>query len=102
MHRTELITAQETLALANMLRIGMSPEDAQRLAGDMSSVLDYVRKLDEIDATGIDPMGVGLGGFAELREDVPGESLPLEELELLSGGSFDPQAEAFVTKPIFS
>lgn len=102
MSRTEIINAQETLALAEMLRIRISQEDALRLANDMSSVLDYVRKLDELDVSGVDPMGVGVAGYAELREDVPGESLPVEELELLSGGSFDPQTNMFVTKPIFS
>lgn len=96
-----LIDATETMALAEMLRIHISPEDAQRLSGDMSSVLDYVRKLDELDVSGVDPMEVGAGGYAELREDVPGPCLTPEELESLSGGAFDPQAGAFVTKPIF-
>ena len=96
-----LIDAKETLALADMLRIKISAEDAERLSGDMSSVLDYVRLLDEVDVTGVDPMGVGFAGYAELREDVPGESLPVEDLEMLSAGKYDTQLEAFVTKPIF-
>ncbi len=97
-----LIDAKETLALAEMLRISISNEDALRLAGDMSSVLDYVRKLDELDVSGVDPMGVAFGGYAPLREDVVGPTLPPDDLETLSGGSFDPQAGMFVTKPIFA
>ncbi len=97
-----LIDAKETRALAEMLRIKISDEDADRFSNDMSSVLDYVRRLDELDVSGVDPMGVGLAGYAELRDDVPGESLPVEDLETLSGGSFDPQLGAFVTKPIFA
>ncbi|MCC8180813.1 MAG: aspartyl/glutamyl-tRNA amidotransferase subunit C [Planctomycetes bacterium] len=97
-----LIDAKETLELATMLRIKLSDADAQRLSGDMSSVLDYVRLLDELDVSHVDPMGVGAGGYAELRDDVPGESLPLEDLETLSAGAFDMQLQAFVTKPIFS
>ncbi len=96
-----LIDAQETLALADMLRIKLSPEDAERLSGDMSSVLDYVRLLSEVDVEGVDPMGVGFAGYAELREDVPGESFTAEDLEMLSAGKYDPQLRAFVTKPIF-
>ena len=96
-----LIDAKETLALAEMLRIKLSEADAARLSNDMSSVLDYVRLLDELDVADVDPMGVGLGGYAELSDDVPGPSLPVEDLETLSGGSFDPQLEQFVTKPIF-
>lgn len=95
------IDATETMALAEMLRIHISPEDARRLSGDMSSILDYVKKLDEVDVSGVDPMGVGKDGYAELREDVPGKCLSQEELLGLSGGAFDPQAGAFVTKPVF-
>jgi aspartyl/glutamyl-tRNA(Asn/Gln) amidotransferase, C subunit len=97
-----LIDAKETLALAEMLRIRITSEEAERFSKDMSSVLDYVRKLDELDVAGVDPMGVAHGGFAELREDVIGQCLPIEDLETLSGGSFDSQAEMFVTKPIFA
>lgn len=97
-----LIDPKETQALADMLRIGISEDEAKRFAADMSSVLDYVRLLDELDVSGVDPMGVGAGGYAYLREDVPGESLSPEDLESLSGGSFDPQLGMFVTKPIFS
>ncbi len=96
------IDAKETLALADMLRISISLQDAQRLSEDMSSVLDYVRHLDELDTSGIDPMGVGLTDFAPLREDVPGVSMTMEELESFSGGAFDPAVNAFVTKPIFT
>ena len=96
-----LIDAKETLALAEMLRIKISESDAERLSGDMSSVLGYVQLLDKLDVSGIDPMGVGLGGYAELRDDTPGESLPVADLESMSGGAFDSQLQAFTTKPIF-
>lgn len=96
------IDAEETMALAEMLRIRIAREDAERLSGDMSSVLDYVRLLDGVDVSGVDAMAVGAGGYAELREDAPGRSLSVAELESMSGGNFDPVAEAFVTKPIFS
>jgi aspartyl-tRNA(Asn)/glutamyl-tRNA(Gln) amidotransferase subunit C len=95
------IDAKDTLALADMLRIKLSDADAERLSRDMSSVLGYVRLLDEVDVTGVDPMGVGFSGYSELREDVPGESFSTEDLEMLSDGTYDPQREAFVTKPIF-
>lgn len=96
------IDVTETLALADMVRIKISQEDAQRLSKDMSSVLEYMRLLDELDVSGVDPMGVGMAGYAPLRDDVPGPTLSMEELETLSGGSFDPQLSAFVAKPIFA
>ena len=92
----------ETLQLAEMLRIRLSESDAERLADDMSSILDYVRTLDEVDVEGVDPMGVGLGGFAVLRADEPASCLSGDDLVTLSGGAFDPQAGVFTTKAVFS
>lgn len=96
-----LIDAEDTLALADMLRIKISAADAERLSADMSSVLDYARLLDAVDTSGVDITGVGFNGYAELREDVPGGSFTAEDLEMLSAGRYDAQREAFVTKPIF-
>lgn len=97
-----LIDAKETLALADMLRIRLDAAEAERLSQDMSSILGYVKLLDELDVSGVDPMGVGLGGDAPLRDDVPAGCLPVADLETLSGGAFDPRLGAFVTKPIFA
>ncbi|MDR1535047.1 MAG: hypothetical protein LBU64_08115 [Planctomycetota bacterium] len=97
-----MIDAKETLELAEMLRIRLSEDDAKRLSVDMSAVLDYVRLLDEVDVSGIDPMGVGVGGYAGLRDDVPAPCLSFDELEIMSDGAFDSQTGAFATKPIFS
>ncbi|MDR1521200.1 MAG: aspartyl/glutamyl-tRNA amidotransferase subunit C [Planctomycetota bacterium] len=96
------IDAKETLELAEMLRIRLSDADARRLSADMSAVLDYVRLLDEVDVAGVDPMGGGAGGYAELRDDVPGSCLDPGDLESLSDGAFDPQLGAFTSKAVFS
>lgn len=96
-----LINAEETTALADMLRIRLNAEEAERFSHDMSSVLDYVRLLDEVDVTGVDAMAVGLAGYARLRDDVPAPSLPTTDLEMMSGGAFDPQQGGFITKPVF-
>ncbi|MCL2000131.1 MAG: aspartyl/glutamyl-tRNA amidotransferase subunit C [Planctomycetes bacterium] len=96
------IDAKETLALAEMLRIELSAADAFRLAEEMSSVLDYVKVLERLDVSGVDPMGTGRVGFASLREDRVGECLSPGELESLSGGAFDPQSGAFATKAVFT
>ena len=96
-----LIDAGETLALAEMLRIRLSGEDAGRLSADMSAVLDYVRLLDEVDVSGVDPMGIGLSADAVLRKDLPADTLPPEDLESMSGGAFDPRDGFFTAAPLF-
>ncbi|MDR3210543.1 MAG: Asp-tRNA(Asn)/Glu-tRNA(Gln) amidotransferase subunit GatC [Planctomycetota bacterium] len=95
------IGPEETLRLAEMLRIRLSPDEAERFARDMSSVLDYVEVLNRLDTQGVDPLGVGLNKEALLREDVPGDSLAPSDLESLSGGAYDPARNAFVVQPVF-
>lgn len=95
------IDAAEAIRLSEMLRIKLTAAEAERLAGDMSSVLDYVGLLDELDVEGVDPMGVGMNEFAVLRDDEPEESLSEADLEMLGGGAFDPGLAAFTVQAVF-
>ena len=83
------IDASEALRLSEMLRIKLSVAEAERLAEDMSSVLDYVGVLDGLDVAEVDPMGAGVNEFAPLRDDVPGDSLDQSDFEMFAGGAYD-------------
>ncbi len=96
-----LIDAKEALRLSEMLRISLTSTEADRLADDMSSVLDYVGLLDELNVENVDPMGVGVNEYAELRDDEPWQSFEYEDLEMLGGGAFDPELAAFTVQAVF-
>lgn len=97
-----LLDAKETLRLAEMLRLNLSESEAERFSHDMSSILDYARLLNDLDVADVDPMGVGLCGYAPLREDAPQPSLACADIQSFSGGAFNAQLGAFVIKPIFT
>ena len=95
------ISADVAARLADMLRIDLSDEEAERFAGDMSSVLGYMGVLDRLDLEGVDPMGVSGNEYAELRADSPVPSLGRGDLLAMGGSAFVPAEDAFVVNAVF-
>jgi aspartyl-tRNA(Asn)/glutamyl-tRNA(Gln) amidotransferase subunit C len=76
------LSPEEVRRIAALARLRLSPEEESRLAGELSAILDYVRQLEELDVSGVEPMTHALAaGETPLREDVvlpglsPGEAL---------------------------
>ncbi|MGB4102223.1 MAG: Asp-tRNA(Asn)/Glu-tRNA(Gln) amidotransferase subunit GatC [Alphaproteobacteria bacterium] len=42
--------------IANLARIKMPEEDKPQLSGQLNSIFDFVKQLDEVDVAGITPM----------------------------------------------
>ena len=72
------ITKQEVEHVAKLGRLELSEEDKNRLTDQMSNILTYVEKLNELDTTGIAPTSHVLDISNVMRDDVPQESLSQE------------------------
>jgi aspartyl-tRNA(Asn)/glutamyl-tRNA(Gln) amidotransferase subunit C len=69
------LTPQEVRRIAALARLRLSPGEEERLAGELSAILDYVRQLEELDVSGVEPMTHALAaGETPFRDDavVPG------------------------------
>lgn len=68
---------RETLKkLCKLCRIEASEEELVRLQSDLPKILDYIKRLDEIDTESVAACSHVLGTLATpLREDEPGELL---------------------------
>jgi aspartyl-tRNA(Asn)/glutamyl-tRNA(Gln) amidotransferase subunit C len=65
--------------IASLARLELSPEEERLFAGQLSAVLDYVRQLEELDVSGVQPMTHALSGDeTPLREDLVRPGLPPE------------------------
>ena len=42
--------------VARLARIAVSDEDAERMTGELNTILGFVEQLNEVDVTGIEPM----------------------------------------------
>lgn len=74
------ISRQECHQLAALARLSLDDDEADRFAGQLSVILDYLEQLRAVDTTGVSehlpPSRAGSG----LREDVPTEPLPRERV----------------------
>ena len=66
--------------IADLARLQLTDEEKERYRQQLSAILDHVRRLQELDTSGIPPTASVLSDLGLLREDEPLPSLPLEEV----------------------
>ncbi len=64
-----MISKDEVKHIAGLARIGVSEKDIEKFSKDLSVVLDWVKELQEVDVTGIEPMAHITGTENVIRED---------------------------------
>jgi len=52
-----MLTKEEIQNIATLARIGLSEKDVEKYQQDLSEILDYFKKLDEVDIEGVEPIG---------------------------------------------
>ena len=72
------LSKKEVDAVAHLARLDISDEMAEKMAGQLSQVLDLIAKLNELDTTGVEPLSHPGALASVLRDDVPAGSLPRE------------------------
>lgn len=55
---------------AELARLDLSDEEIRRFAGQLSSIVQYVHKLNELDTTNVEPMSHALDLETPMRDDV--------------------------------
>ncbi len=56
--------------IAKLARIKMGDEELERMAPELSNILDWVEQLGEVDTSGVEPMSAVIPNALRLREDV--------------------------------
>ncbi len=65
--------------VATLSRLAMSDTELDRFTEQVSAILDYIDKLNQLDTTTIEPMSHALALKNVFRPDEPGPSLPQEK-----------------------
>jgi aspartyl-tRNA(Asn)/glutamyl-tRNA(Gln) amidotransferase subunit C len=74
------LSLEEVRRIATLARLRLLPPEEARLAGELSAILDYVRLLEELDVSGVEPMTHALAeGATPWRDDEVRPGLPPEE-----------------------
>ena len=56
--------------VARLARIAVTPEDAERMTGELNTILGFVEQLSEVDVTGVEPMTSVIPMEMKKRQDV--------------------------------
>jgi aspartyl-tRNA(Asn)/glutamyl-tRNA(Gln) amidotransferase subunit C len=74
-----MIDREQVLHVARLARLRLSDEEVARMQGELSTILDHIEKLNELDLEGVEPTSHVVELENVLREDVPRPSLPHEK-----------------------
>ena len=55
--------------IARLARIKVTDAEAKALEGELSGILDWVKQLDEVDTSGVEPMTAVVSTTLKMRED---------------------------------
>jgi len=68
-----MISKDEVKHIATLARIGVSDEEVEKFSKDLSTVLDWIEQLKEVDVSGVQPAAhiVGIKNIA--RDDIARE-----------------------------
>ncbi|HOQ90590.1 MAG TPA: Asp-tRNA(Asn)/Glu-tRNA(Gln) amidotransferase subunit GatC [Candidatus Hydrogenedentes bacterium] len=75
----ETITRQTVEYIAALAHLRLTPEETDRMARDLGSILEYMAQLNELDTSHVEPMMHAMEMINVFREDEIGQSLDRED-----------------------
>jgi aspartyl-tRNA(Asn)/glutamyl-tRNA(Gln) amidotransferase subunit C len=64
-----MISKQEVEHIAKLARLGLGDEEIEKFQEELSSILDYIEKMKEVDVSGIEPTSHPIKIENVMRED---------------------------------
>jgi aspartyl-tRNA(Asn)/glutamyl-tRNA(Gln) amidotransferase subunit C len=73
------LTADEVAAVAHLARLELTETELAAMTRQLSSIVDYVAQLQQLNLDGVEPMAHALAVQNVFRADEPTPSLPVDE-----------------------
>ncbi|MGO9754348.1 MAG: Asp-tRNA(Asn)/Glu-tRNA(Gln) amidotransferase subunit GatC [Solirubrobacteraceae bacterium] len=73
-----MLDRAQVLHVARLARLALDESDVQRMARELSKVLDHVDRIGELDLAGVPPTSHAIDVAGAMRADEPKESLSSE------------------------
>jgi aspartyl-tRNA(Asn)/glutamyl-tRNA(Gln) amidotransferase subunit C len=74
------LSRQEVKHISRLARMRLEPEEETRYAEQLSAILEYASRLEQVDTSSIPPTASVLPLTAPLRPDEPRPALPAQDL----------------------
>ena len=71
-----MLDRDQVLHVARLARLDLGDEEVERMAAELSKVLDHIEKISELDLEGVPPTSHVIDVVNALRTDEPEPSLP--------------------------
>jgi aspartyl-tRNA(Asn)/glutamyl-tRNA(Gln) amidotransferase subunit C len=91
------LSAEDVRAIADLARLELSEDDIARYRRQLSAILDYFQKLEELDTSHIDPTSSALPLTNVMRPDVAGAALSVDDAV---ANAPDSDGEQFRVRPV--
>ncbi|HEY2651400.1 MAG TPA: Asp-tRNA(Asn)/Glu-tRNA(Gln) amidotransferase subunit GatC [Solirubrobacteraceae bacterium] len=73
-----MLDRAQVLHVARLARLELSEQEVERMAGELSTILDHIEKIRELDLRGVPPTSHVVDVAGVVRADRPEPSLPVE------------------------
>jgi aspartyl-tRNA(Asn)/glutamyl-tRNA(Gln) amidotransferase subunit C len=74
-----MIDRDQVLHVAKLARLKVTDDEVDRMADELSKILEHVETMNELDLEGVEPTSHVVDLTNVLREDVPRPGLPREK-----------------------
>jgi aspartyl-tRNA(Asn)/glutamyl-tRNA(Gln) amidotransferase subunit C len=71
-----MLDRAQVLHVARLARLELNDEEVERMASELTKVLDHIEKIQELDLEGVPPTSHVVDVVGALRPDEPTPSLP--------------------------
>jgi aspartyl-tRNA(Asn)/glutamyl-tRNA(Gln) amidotransferase subunit C len=75
-----VIGRDQVLHVAKLARLRLSDEEIERMSSELSTILDHIEKIEELDLEGVEPTSHVVTIDNVLRPDEPRPSWPRERI----------------------
>jgi aspartyl-tRNA(Asn)/glutamyl-tRNA(Gln) amidotransferase subunit C len=75
-----VIDREQVLHVARLARLGLDEEEVERMSGELSTILEHVDKISELDLEDVEPTSHVIELQNVLRPDEPRPSWPRERV----------------------
>jgi aspartyl-tRNA(Asn)/glutamyl-tRNA(Gln) amidotransferase subunit C len=75
-----VIDRDQVLHVARLARLELTEAELERMAGELSTILDHVERMNELDLEGVEPTSHVVALENVLRPDNPRPSWPREQV----------------------
>ncbi|HYY74215.1 MAG TPA: Asp-tRNA(Asn)/Glu-tRNA(Gln) amidotransferase subunit GatC [Solirubrobacterales bacterium] len=75
-----MIDREQVLHVARLARLELSDDEVERMSGELSTILDHVERINELDLEGVEPTSHVVSLENVLRSDEPRPSWPRERV----------------------